>query len=43
VSARGYELTEAADRDLTEIYLYSYRQFGPQQAESYLLALEDCF
>lgn len=38
-----FELTEAADRDLTDIYLYSYRQFGEQQADAYLISLEDCF
>jgi toxin ParE1/3/4 len=39
----SFDLTEAADRDLTEIYRYSYRSFGPVQADSYLLALEQCF
>jgi toxin ParE1/3/4 len=36
------ELSEAADRDLTEIYLYSFQQFGEQQADAYLLSLDDC-
>jgi toxin ParE1/3/4 len=37
------ELTEEADRDLTEIYEYSYRQFGGAQADTYFLSLHDCF
>lgn len=36
------EITEAADRDLTEIYLYSHREFGEQQADRYLAGLDDC-
>jgi toxin ParE1/3/4 len=39
----SFELTEAADRDLTAIYGYSYRQFGADQADRYLFALEECF
>jgi toxin ParE1/3/4 len=38
-----FELTGAADRDLTDIYIYSYGQFGELQAEEYLLGLESCF
>jgi plasmid stabilization system protein ParE len=38
-----FELTGAADRDLTEIYIYSYGQFGERQADDYLLGLESCF
>jgi toxin ParE1/3/4 len=38
-----FELTGAADRDLTDIYIYSYRQFGENQADDYLLGLERCF
>ena len=38
-----FEITEAADRDLTDIYIYSHRQFGEQQADRYLLSLEECF
>jgi toxin ParE1/3/4 len=37
------ELTQAADRDLTEIYIYSHRKFGERQADDYLLGLESCF
>jgi toxin ParE1/3/4 len=43
VSAPRVELSEAADRDLIEIYLYSHRQFGEAQADAYLLSLEACF
>ena len=39
----SYELSEFADRDLTEIYVYSYRRFGESRADAYLLALHDCF
>jgi toxin ParE1/3/4 len=38
-----FELSEAADRDLTDIYIYSYRHFGEHQADAYLIALEHCF
>ena len=38
-----FELSEAADRDLAGIYRYSYRQFGANQADAYLDALEQCF
>lgn len=38
-----FELSEAADRDLTDIYRYSYRQFGADQADAYLFGLEECF
>lgn len=36
------ELSEAADRDLTEIYIYSFQEFGERQADAYLSALDDC-
>lgn len=39
----SFELSEAADRDLSGIYRYSYRQFGAAQADAYLLSLERCF
>jgi toxin ParE1/3/4 len=38
----GYELSQAADRDLTEIYAYSYREFGAKTADAYFVSLEDC-
>ncbi len=39
----SFELSEAADRDPTGIYRYSYRQFSREQADAYLLSLEQCF
>jgi plasmid stabilization system protein ParE len=38
-----YELTEAADADLSEIYTYSYREFGEAKADGYFRSLERCF
>jgi toxin ParE1/3/4 len=38
-----FELTAAADRDLTEIYVYSHSRFGEHTANDYLLGLESCF
>lgn len=38
-----YELSNAADRDLTDIYTYSYRQFGEAVANRYFSELEECF
>ncbi|HEX8663078.1 MAG TPA: type II toxin-antitoxin system RelE/ParE family toxin [Beijerinckiaceae bacterium] len=37
------EITEAADRDISEIYVYSHRRYGEAQAERYLLGLDACF
>lgn len=37
-----YVLSNAADSDLTEIYLYSYRTFGEAKADAYFLSLRDC-
>ena len=37
-----YELSELSDRDLGEIYAYTFRQFGEAQADAYFSALEDC-
>ena len=39
----SFELSVAADRDLTGIYRYSYRQFSAEQADAYLLSLDQCF
>jgi antitoxin ParD1/3/4 len=36
-----FELTGAADRDLTDIYIYSHGEFGERQADDYLLGLEN--
>ena len=38
-----YALSNQADQDLTEIYIFSYQKFGPAKAASYLLALEETF
>ena len=38
-----YELSNAADRDLTDIYIYSYQQFGEAAADRYFSDLEACF
>lgn len=39
---RKYELSRAADRDLDDIYVYTYRQFGVLQADAYFESLEKC-
>ena len=38
----SYERSGRADRDLTEIYRYSFEEFGEAKADAYLLALDDC-
>ncbi len=38
-----FELSEEADLDLTDIYVYTYKQFSPAQAESYLKNLDEIF
>lgn len=38
-----YKLTPEADKDLIEIYLYGFQNFGEAQAEKYFSDLEDCF
>ncbi|NVJ93210.1 MAG: type II toxin-antitoxin system RelE/ParE family toxin [Methylocystaceae bacterium] len=40
---REYRLSELADQDLHDIYVYTYRQFGEKQADLYLSELETCF
>ena len=37
-----YVLTRAADEDLTEIYRYTFTEFGESQAETYFDSLEEC-
>lgn len=37
-----YELSSAADTDLSEIYAYSFIEFGEQRANAYFESLEDC-
>ncbi|HEX4999781.1 MAG TPA: type II toxin-antitoxin system RelE/ParE family toxin [Terriglobia bacterium] len=36
-----YRLSEAADKDLSDIYEYTYREFGELQADTYFTALEE--
>ena len=38
---RKYQLTRAADRDLSGIYLHTHREFGEQQADSYFESLDE--
>ena len=38
----SYELTQAADRDLSDIYTYTYTEFGEVQADTYYQSLEEC-
>lgn len=40
---RDYRLSEKADQDLHDIYVYSFRQFGETQADLYLSELESSF
>ena len=37
-----YRLSKAADRDLDEIYAYSFREFGEVRALAYLQSLDNC-
>jgi toxin ParE1/3/4 len=37
------EITRAADRDLQEIYRYTFLTHGERQADRYLEGLDDCF
>ncbi len=38
-----YALSQKADEDLTEIYTFSYLNFGEEQAGANLLSLDECF
>jgi toxin ParE1/3/4 len=38
----SYQLTNAADEDLVELYTYSFLEFGEHRAEAYFELLEDC-
>jgi len=38
----NYELTEAADEDLSDIYAFTYIEFGERQADVYFESLEGC-
>jgi len=37
-----YVLSNKADADLDDIYVYSYRTFGEAKADAYLQSLSDC-
>jgi toxin ParE1/3/4 len=37
-----YELTETADADLSDIYSFTFTEFGERQADAYFESLEDC-
>lgn len=37
-----YTLSVAAERDLEEIYVYSFSEFGEKRADAYFESLEDC-
>ena len=37
-----YQLTNAADEDLLELYTYSFLEFGERRADAYFESLEDC-
>ena len=39
---RQYELSRAADRDLEDVYIYTFREFGVLQADAYFESLEEC-
>ena len=36
-----YELTQAADEDLSDIYVYTFNEFGEPQADAYFQSLEE--
>lgn len=38
-----YKITREADKDLSEIYVYGFLNFGERQAETYFSELENCF
>ena len=37
-----YRLSNAAERDLEEVYTYSYSEFGERRADAYFESLENC-
>lgn len=37
-----YRLSNAAERDLEEIYTYSYSEYGERRADAYFESLENC-
>ena len=38
----NYQLSNAADEDLSELYAYSYAEFGENRADAYFDSLENC-
>lgn len=38
----SYQLTNAADEDLVELYTYSFLEFGEHRADAYFESLDDC-
>ncbi|UCG73948.1 MAG: type II toxin-antitoxin system RelE/ParE family toxin [Chromatiales bacterium] len=38
----SYQLSRAADKDLTDIYAFTVTEFGERQADLYFGSLEDC-
>jgi toxin ParE1/3/4 len=36
-----YSLSKAADKDLSDIYAYTHREFGELQADAYFASLEE--
>lgn len=43
MSKKFYILSEAADKDLEDIFDYTFEDFGFNQAEKYLLEIEEIF
>jgi len=43
MSERFYILSEAADQDLEDIFNFTFNKFGFDQAEKYLLEINDIF
>ena len=41
MSKSKYSLSQAADKDLSEIYVYTHREFGELQADAYFASLEE--
>jgi len=37
-----YQLTNAADEDLYDLYSYSFVEFGEHRADAYFESLENC-
>ena len=37
-----YELTEAAGADLSDIYSFTFTEFGERQADAYFESLDEC-